>query len=141
LQIHGFATLMILGVSQRLLHHVYGFPAPAARLSRIALVILNIAVLGEATGLVLMRLHDRAWAGLWYGSVLALTVAAALLVRDWCLFTARPPESDRSLKFLRTAYAWLFVSLGMVLLLPAYQYGLLPWLAPDSGAATAGFSH
>jgi len=141
LQIHGFATLMILGVSQRLLHHVYGFPAPAVRLSRIALIVLNVAVLGEASALVLMRLHERAWAGLWFGSVLALTVAAALLVRDWGLFTARPATRDRSLKFVRAAYAWLFVSLGMVLALPAYQFGLLPWLAPGSAAAGTGFSH
>jgi hypothetical protein len=141
LQIHGFATLMILGVSQRLLHHVYGFPAPAVRLSRIALGVLNLAVLGEATGLVFMRLHDRAWATLWYGSVLALTVTAALLVRDWRLFTTTPPESDRSLKFVRAAYAWLLVSLAMLVALPAYQYGLLPWLAPHSAAASTGFSH
>lgn len=141
LQIHGFATLMILGVSQRLLHHVYGFPAPAVTLSRIALVVLNLAVFGEATGLVLMRLQGRAWAGLWYGSVLMLTVAAALLVRDWRLFTTSPPQSDRSLKFVRAAYAWLFVSLAMLLALPVYQHGLLRWLAPESAAAAAGFSH
>jgi hypothetical protein len=36
---------------------------------------------------------------------------------------------------------WLFVSLGMLALLPAYQFGLLYWLAPESAAATAGFSH
>jgi hypothetical protein len=141
LQIHGFATLMILGVSQRLLHHVYGFPTPAVRLSRVALVLLNLAVLGEATGLVLMRLHDHAWAGLWYGSVLVLTVAAAALVGNWRLFTTRPADKDRSLKFMRAAYAWLFVSLAMLVALPAYQYALLPWLAPDSAAAGAGFSH
>jgi hypothetical protein len=141
LQIHGFAMLMILGVSQRLLHHVYGFPAPAVRLSRIALVVLNLAVLGEATGLVLMRLHHHAWAGLWYGSVFALTVAAAALVGNWRLYTMRPADGDRSLKFVRAAYAWLFVSLAMLVALPAYQYGLLPRLAPNSAAAGAGFSH
>jgi hypothetical protein len=141
LQIHGFATLMILGVSQRLLHHVYGFPPPAVRLSRVALIILNLAVLGEAAGLVFMRLHDRGWAGLWYGSVLALTVAAAALVINWRIFSTRPPETDRSLKFVLTAYAWLFVSLAMLVALPAYQFGLLRWLAPESAAATTGFSH
>ena len=30
IQIHGFALLMILGVSQRLFHHFYGFPRAAA---------------------------------------------------------------------------------------------------------------
>jgi hypothetical protein len=42
---------------------------------------------------------------------------------------------------LRTAYGWLFISLAMLVLLPAYQFGLLGWLAPESGAAKMGFSH
>src|SRR5262249_33078213 len=41
IQIHGFALLMILGVSQRLFHHFYGLPAPRQRLSRLVLVGLN----------------------------------------------------------------------------------------------------
>ena len=48
LQIHGFATLMILGVSQRLLHQVYGLAAPTVGISRVDLVVLNVAVIGEA---------------------------------------------------------------------------------------------
>src|SRR5262249_27447359 len=54
MQIHGFALLMILGVSQRLLHHVYGLRAPSRRLSLAALVGVNLAVAGEVAGLVLM---------------------------------------------------------------------------------------
>jgi hypothetical protein len=68
-----------------------------------------------------------------------LTLATAVLVRDWRIF-ARPQDSDRSLKFLRTAYVWLFVSLGMLVALPAYQWGL-GRLAPASEAAQLGFSH
>src|SRR5262249_15641666 len=36
---------------------------------------------------------------------------------------------------------WLFLSLGMLVLLPGYQLGLLPLLAPDSNAVQVGFSH
>jgi hypothetical protein len=140
LQIHGFALLMILGVSQRAFHHFYGLPAPDPRVSKPMLVALNIAVAAEALGLVLMRSAGHGWVALWYGSVLLLTAAAGRLVWNWHLFT-KPADPDRTLKFLRTAYGWLFVSLGMLVLLPAYQYGLLPWLAPDSAAANAGFSH
>jgi hypothetical protein len=140
LQIHGFALLMILGVSQRLLPHFYGFPAPHRRVAAAALACLNAAVLGEALGLVLMHRAGHAWAALWYGSVLLLGGTVVALVWDWRLFSASP-ESDRSLKFIRTAYAWLLVSLGMLALLPAYQYGLLPRLAPSSDAARIGFSH
>jgi hypothetical protein len=139
-QIHGFALLMILGVSQRLLHHLYGFPSPSHRLSLAALFGLNLAVMGEIAGQVLMRGPDRAQAGVWYASVLLLTGTVAALLWNWRIF-GRAAESDRSLKFLRAAYAWLPIALGMLVLLPAYQYLLLPHLAPDSEAAILGFSH
>jgi hypothetical protein len=53
----------------------------------------------------------------------------------------RATEADRGLKFVRAAYAWLLVSLAMLVALPAYQFGVLPALAPDSHAAQIGFSH
>jgi hypothetical protein len=140
IQIHGFALLMILGVSQRLFHPMYGLPAPDPRRSVRALVCINAAVTGEAVGLVLLRLNGPGWAGLWYGSVLLLTGATIWLVAGWHIFSPTR-EPDRSLKFLRAAYAWLFLSLGMLVLLPAHQHGLLALLAPDSTAARLGFSH
>jgi hypothetical protein len=139
-QIHGFALLMILGVSQRVFHHFYGFPPPSRRLSLAALVCLNLAVMGEVAGLILMRGAGRAWAGMWYASVLLLAASVVALSWDWRVF-GRAAEADHSLKFLRTAYAWLLVSLGMLALLPAYQFALLPSLAPGSDAASLGFSH
>jgi hypothetical protein len=123
IQIHGFALLMILGVSQRLFHHFYGLPAPNRRVSRLALTALNLAVPGEAAGLVLMRTAGHEWVALWYGSVLLLTAAVVLLLWDWRIFST-PKETDRSLKFLRAAYVWLLVSLGMLVLLPAYLYAV-----------------
>jgi hypothetical protein len=140
IQIHGFALLMILGVSQRLFHHFYGLPAPRPRTSLRVLVCLNVAVVGEAAGLVLMRRAGHAWAGLWYAAVLLLAGSVLALLRDWRIFS-RPAERDRSLKFLRTAYVWLVVSLGLLALLPLYQYALLPWAAPDSASVRIGFSH
>lgn len=139
LQIHGFALLMILGVSQRIFHHFYGLPLPDARRSLIALAVLNAAVIGETSGLVLMRTAGHAWAALWYVSVLILGGTAASLVAGWHIFT-HAEEGDRSLKFLRAAYVWLFVSLAMLALLPAHQY-LLHRFAADSDAARLGFSH
>jgi uncharacterized protein involved in response to NO len=138
MQIHGFALLIILGVSQRLFAHFYGFPAPDRRLSMVALGVLNVAVLGEVVGLIFVRTVPGAV--LWYGSVLLLVGTVVVLVRSWHIF-GTPPERDRSLKFLRAAYVWLFVSLAMLALMPAYQYGLLRWLAPDTSAAHSHFSH
>jgi hypothetical protein len=140
MQIHGFALLMILGVSQRVFHHFYGFPAPSRRLSVAALVCLDLAVTGEVAGLVLMRGAGRAWAGLWYAGALLLTGAVVALVWNWRIF-GRASETDRSLKFLRAAYVWLLVSLALLVLVPVYQFSLLPWLAPASEAAVLGFSH
>jgi hypothetical protein len=140
MQIHGFALLMIVGVSQRLLHHVYGFPGPSRCLSLAALVCLEVAVMGEVAGLALMGAVARAWAGLWYASALVLTGAVVALLWSWRPF-GRAAETDRSLKFIRAAYVWLLISLGMVIFLPAYQLVLVPQLAPSSEAAALGFSH
>lgn len=140
IQIHGFALLMILGVSQRLFHHFYGFPAPNRRVSHIVLACINAAVLGEAVGLILMRVLGHAWAALWYGSVLLLAGSVTTLVLGWRIFSS-PEESDRSLKFMRTAYVWLLASLGMLMLTPVYQFAVLPMLSPQSVAAQIGFSH
>ncbi len=139
LQIHGFALLMILGVSQRVFHHFYGLPSPSAKLSLIALPILCVAITGEAAGLVLMQTVSPVWAALWYVSVTALAITTATLVASWRIYSPAA-DSDRSLKFLRVAYVWLFVSLGMLVLLPAHQ-AAVSWLAPTSVAAQSGFSH
>jgi hypothetical protein len=139
-QIHGFAMLMILGVSQRILHYFYGFPAPSKRLSSAALVCLNLAVAGEIVGLVTMRGHGSFGAGLWYASVLLLTATVVVLLANWRIF-GRIAEADRTTKFLRAAYVWLLISLGMLVFLPGHQLLLLRHLAPLSEAATLGFSH
>jgi hypothetical protein len=139
LQIHGFALLMVLGVSQRAFHHFYGLPKPSARLSLALLPVLNAAVIGEAIGLALMRQFGHGWAMLWYASAVVLAVATATLVANWRIYSSAP-DGDRSLKFLRVAYVWLFVSLAMLVALPAYQQAVA-WLAPTSEAAQIGFSH
>jgi len=139
IQIHGFAMLMVLGVSQRAFHHFYGLRAPSATRSLVLLPVLNLAVVGEVAGLVLMRQAGHVWAALWYGSAIVLALATAALVADWQIH--RPaPDGDRSLKFLRIAYVWLFVSLGMLVVLPAWQAAVVRW-APASDAAQIGFSH
>src|SRR5262249_49045329 len=77
IQIHGFAALMILGVSQRFFPNFYGFRRPNRRLSLAALAVLNAAVVAEALGLVLLRAAGHRWALLWYAGVLAYAAAVA----------------------------------------------------------------
>ncbi|MBA2227002.1 NnrS family protein [Thermogemmata fonticola] len=140
IQIHGFALLMILGVTQRVVLPAYEMAAPSRRGSLAALALLNLAVLGEVFGLILLGESRRFWAGVWYASVLLLSATVMTLVWHWGIF--RPVrEADRSLKFIRAAYAWLLLSLAMLVLLPGYQFGLLPKLAPESLAVQIGFSH
>src|SRR5579883_2375922 len=79
-QIHGFALLMILGVSQRMFPHFYGLPTPNRTIGWAALATLDAAVIGEATGLILMRAVGHGWAALWYASVLLLAGSIAVLV-------------------------------------------------------------
>lgn len=140
IQIHGFILLMVLGVSQRILHFFYGFRLPSARLSLIALPLLNVALIAECAGLMLMRAQGHVWAALWYSGVLLLTGTVVALVANWGVF-GRSVETDRSLKFIRVAYTWLLISLAMLVLLPIYQFGLLRALAPASKAVETGFSH
>lgn len=140
IQIHGFALLMILGVSQRIFPYFYDLPKPSPVRAKYLLMFLNLAVLGEVLGLILMRTAGHAWMPLWYLSVILLSISVFLLVKDWRIFS-RATDIDRSLKFLRTAYGWLFLSLGMLVLLPVYQLVLLRAFAPDSAAAQLGFSH
>lgn len=140
MQIHGFAMLMILGVSQHLFQNAYDVPAPRRGLSLLVLGLLNIAIAGEAVGFVLMRTSGHAWAALWYGAVLLMAFSLALFACGWGLYK-RTDLSDRSLKFFRMAYVWLLVSMAMSVLFPVYQFGLLRAWAPDSHTAGIEFSH
>jgi hypothetical protein len=140
IQIHGFAMLMILGVSQHLFSRFYGFPSPNSKRSLVYLVILNVGLVAETFGFFAMKTWGHAWAGLWYAGVLALVLTVTKAVTEWGYFSSSK-ESDRSLKFLRAAYGWLLLSLWMLAALPLYQYAILPALSPGSEAARMGFSH
>lgn len=140
IQIYGVAMLMLLGVSLEFLTKWYGWRRSSQRASLVVLGVINTAILGVALGLILMQRAGHAWAGLWYLSVLALAAATAALVGGWRIW--RPASrTDAGVKFMRAGYAWLLLSLAMSAALPAYQFLLLPWLAPASHAAVIGFSH
>jgi hypothetical protein len=113
---------------------------PNRSLSLAALVCLNCAVLGEMLGLIFHTQGGLVGVGVWYISVLVLAGTVAVLVWNWRIF-APAGESDRSLKYLRAAYAWLLVSLAMLVLLPIHTRVLIPWLASGSEAEQMHFSH
>jgi hypothetical protein len=122
LQLHGMALFMILGVSQRMLPAFYEVPRVPERRAWLALGVLTCAVLGEVvlfllarwTGnRVFVRFLPLPWAMLAVGCAMV-----ALPWRPWRPF----PVQDRSSKFVRAAYAWLCVSLLMLLFSPVYLY-------------------
>jgi hypothetical protein len=122
LQVHGLALFMILGVSLRMLPALFEAPRVPDRRAWWALGLLVVAVLGEMglflaarwTGhRVLMACLPVPWA--------MLAIGCGMIVLPWRPW--RPfPVADRSAKFVRAAYAWLAVSLAMLLVSPAYQY-------------------
>jgi hypothetical protein len=121
LQVHGLALCMILGVSQRFLPPFLGTRGTGVRNGWLGLGAIGTGLLLESTLFVLLRhTGDHRWAaGLYLGWVL-LAVGIAAVVLPWRLW--RPPDRNgRSGAFIRLAYAWLAVSLAMLLLLPAYQ--------------------
>lgn len=134
-QIHGFATLMILGVSQRFLPGIYGFKEPNRRLSAALLAPLVLAILAEGCAFVLMVRtgHAMGYGIALYAAMLAFGGIVTALALDWKVFKACGTE-DRSLKFLRTAFGWLLFSVAMLALMPLY----LRWY---NGVHGHGFSH
>jgi len=120
IQIHGFALLMVLGVSQRFLPGVLGFRPVPARVSLPILAWMNLAVAAEAGFFVAFRkTAEAAWAAGSGLSILALLAGSAVLTFALGIFQ-RGADRDRSVKFVRAAYAWLLLSLGMLVLAPIW---------------------
>ena len=121
LQIHGMAMFMILGVSLRMLPPLFGLPAVPSPRAWVAMWVLVVAVILEIAIFLAYRYSGN-------------HAVAALLMIPWVMLAAgswmvaaplrlwqRPPVAERSVKFVRAAYAWLAVSMIMLLLLPLHQ--------------------
>lgn len=121
LQIHGLALFMILGVSLKLLPSLLQVaPAPARR-AWAALAILVPSLLAEAGFFLAYRASGHhVFAALLLLPWLGLLAGSAMVSWTWRPWRA-VRDGDRTTKFFRAAYGWLFVSLAMLLLLPAYQ--------------------
>jgi hypothetical protein len=136
-QIHGFALLMVLGVSQRFFPAMYGYPAIEGRTAWWALPILVAGVLAESLGSIAMRTAGGGFSSapglVSWGGALVIALAATTLVRRMEVLHASP-ESDRSTKFFRAAFAWLLVSLALLVAMPAY----LEWTGLAFSHAYAG---
>lgn len=121
LQIHGLALCMILAVSQRFFPPFLGTQETPPRRGWLGLAAIGAGLFLESTMFVALRLTgDHRWAGGLYLGWILLGVGALAVVWPWRLW--RPAARNaRSATFIRLAYAWLGLSLVMLLLLPAYQ--------------------
>ncbi|MCC6547844.1 hypothetical protein IT570_11825 [Candidatus Sumerlaeota bacterium] len=140
LQIHGFAMMMIFGISSILLPRWFGTRELPSRGSRIVAFVLVASVIAEVVGFLLMRLVGYRWAAIWGVASLALLGSSIWIVVKSRVLSLHP-ISSRSSKFIRAAHLWLLLSLGMLVLLPLWQFLVLPRLAPTSHAVEIGFSH
>ena len=121
LQIHGLALFMILGVSLRMLPAIYGLPRIPERRAWWVLGLLTAMVIGETTVFIAYRWTGNHLIAAGLVPIWAIMAAAVLsIVLPWRLWKELP-EPDRTGKFVRAAYAWLLVSLAMLLLMPLYN--------------------
>jgi len=121
LQIHGLALCMILGVSQRFFPPFLGIPETGWRRGWLGLGAVGAGLLLESTLFVALRLTgDHRWAAGLYLGWLLLAAGAVAVAWPWRLWRATG-RNGRSATFIRFGYAWLGMSLLMLLLLPAYQ--------------------
>jgi hypothetical protein len=121
LQVHGLALFMILGVALRMMPTLFDLPRVPDRRAWWALDLLITAVAGEVVLFLLYRwTHNHTFATCLFLPRAMLAAGAAMVVLPWRPW--RPfPVRDRSAKFVRAAFAWLAVSLAMLLLLPAHR--------------------
>lgn len=124
LQIHGMALLMIIGVSIRMFPAIFGLPEVPRGCGWVAWGVLMAAVLLEVALMWAYQWSGAPWvAGLLLIPWLLLPVGAGLIVGPWRLWRRLPERGrgERSGKFIRMAYGWLFFSFAMLLLLPVYH--------------------
>lgn len=118
MQFHGLALCMILGVCLRTLPHFYDAPRPSGTVSRAVLVLINLAVASEVVlGLFFSVTENEFLDQAIVLSHLTLLVASLLFICSFRLWSEFP-ETDRSSKFIRTAYLWLVLSMIMLSAMP-----------------------
>lgn len=121
LQVHGLALFMILGVSLRMLPGLFDVPSVGGRRAWWAFGLLVAGLVGEIALFLAYRWSGNPLpAALLTLAWLVMAVAIGMLALPWRLWKPLP-ESDRSGKYVRMAYLWLAVAMGMLLLMPLYH--------------------
>ncbi len=114
IQLVGFVALIIAGVSQRFVPTVYNLTRPQRDRQTAIFWLMNGSLLLDVGSYLLMvRTGQPIFAVGLELSYLLMFAWAVLLVRQLGILSA-PRERDRSWKFIRAAYLWLLVAMGML---------------------------
>ena len=120
IQLLGFAALIIAGVSQRFVPHVYGLAKPAHDRQLLIFGLMNGSlILNIASYVMLLTTHSLYFAIGLELAYLLMFVWAVLLAIQIGVFR-KPSQPDRTFKFVRAAYIWLLISCGMMRFFPVY---------------------
>jgi len=119
-QLLGFAALIIAGVSQRFVPHVYGLAKPVHDRQALIFGLMNGSlILSIASYVLLLVTHNLYFAIGLELAYLLMPVWAALLAIQVGVFR-NPTQPDRTFKFIRAAYSWLLISCAMMPFFPLY---------------------
>jgi cbb3-type cytochrome oxidase subunit 1 len=120
IQLFGFAALIIAGVSQRFVPHVYGLGKPEHDRQTLIFWLINGSLLLNIISYVMLLTSQK----LYFAVGLEL---AYLLMPLWAVLLAaqigvfrKPTQPDRTFKFVRAAYVWLVIACGMMPFFPIY---------------------
>jgi len=120
IQLLGFAVLIIAGVSQRFVPHVYGLVKPVHDRQVLIFGLMNGSlILNIASYVLLLTTHDLYFAIGLELAYLLMPLWAVLLAIQIGVFRS-PSQPDRTFKFIRAAYVWLLISCGMTPFFPLY---------------------
>ena len=121
IQVIGFATLIIAGVSQRFVPLVYGLERPKRDRQMLIFTLINASLLLDIASYVavLTTGNLKFVAGLEIAYIL-FPIWAVMLARQLGIWSA-PRQPDRTWKFIRAAYAWLIVAMAMMPFFPVYS--------------------
>src|SRR5579883_172242 len=121
IQLLGFAALIIAGVSQRFVPHVYGLGKPVRDRQKLIFWLMNGSLILNIASYVLFLTTYNIYfvIGLEFAYLL-MPLWAALLCVQLGVFR-RPSQPDRTFKLIRAAYVWLLIASGMMPFFPLYS--------------------
>jgi hypothetical protein len=120
IQLLGFAALIIAGVCQRFVPHVYGLGKPAHDRQILIFWLMNGSLILNVVSYVLLLTTRSLYFAIGLElAYLLMPLWAGLLAIQIGVFRS-PSQPDRTFKFIRAAYVWLLISCSMMPFFPVY---------------------